>query len=81
MGAEDGTSPCSEQEKHTSFGLEIPLDEAELKHSSEGKQEEHQRVEMANGNQKTELGFQKEELRAIMEAEEVRHTGGVMLVG
>lgn len=78
MGAEDGTSPCSEQEKHTSFGLEIPLDEAELKHSSEGKQEEHRRVEMADSNQKTELGRLQ---RAIMEAEEVRHTGGVMTVG
>eukprot|EP00066_Takifugu_rubripes_P016760 XP_011606026.1 PREDICTED: leucine-rich repeat and IQ domain-containing protein 1 [Takifugu rubripes] len=68
--AEDGTSPCLEQEKHMSFGLEIPLDETKLKKSSEGKQEKHQCVEMTNGNQKTELGFQKE-LREIMETEEL----------
>ncbi|XP_056908246.1 leucine-rich repeat and IQ domain-containing protein 1 isoform X2 [Takifugu flavidus] len=68
--AEDGTSPCLEQEKHMSFGLEIPLDETKLKKSNEGKQEKHQCVEMTNGNQKTELGFQKE-LREIMETEEL----------
>lgn len=79
MGVEDGTSPCLEQEQHMSFGLEIPLDETKLKQSSKGKQEKHQCVEMTNGNQKTELDFQKE-LREIMETEEVRHTRGVMLV-
>lgn len=79
MGAEDGMSRCLEQEKHMSFGLEIPLDEAKLKQSSGGKQEKHQCVEMTNGNQKTELDFQKK-LRKIMETEEVKHTCSVMLV-
>lgn len=78
MGVEDGTSPCLEQEKHMSFGLESPLDETKLKQSSEGKQEKHQCVEMTNGNQKTELRFPKE-LREITETEEVRHTPGLML--
>lgn len=48
-----------------SFGLESPLDEGELRKSSEGKLEDHQCAEMNNGNQKR-LKDKKEGINQIV---------------
>lgn len=52
IGGEGGLNKCIESEEHVSFGLGSPLDESNLRKSSEGKLEDCQCAEMNNGNQK-----------------------------
>lgn len=60
-GVEGGLNKCIESEEHASSGLESPLDESQVRKSSEGKMEDRQCAEMNDGDQKR----QKDEREGI----------------